>query len=250
MVKGMVKFIRMQEWEPLSYTSRFMLPPSEDDMLKDFIENRLMNYFHPLLVMWGWLSEKANLRLQAVAGTSPPGLSECVNFALLGSVDTERKHEVETMKFASLLFPKRLDDAVNTRPITVSNGSNFVVTALSSIFIFMSEGSIERAQTRLKEAETFYERSLRRWITFNAYGVRMRRIVSLIWARFNLRWGSFDLRFLSLIRLRFFSNLAFDCTKDAISIFSASGEYHSVLFLLLKLVLVADTHSEIQRQNS
>ena len=250
---GIVKFIRIQEWEPLSYTSRFMLPPSEDDMLKDFIENRPMKYYHRLARdAWLTVTEKTNLRLQAVAGTSPSGLAERMSFALLERVDTERKSEVETMKFVSLLFQKRLDDAVNMRPITVSNGSEFLATALSSIFIFMSESAIdERAQARLKEAAI-------RLFTSDHYddGVLLMRMASLDKdaADYLIDMGKIQLA------LRFIRSTVSESDKaailfklgvrlyetnrkkDAITIFSASGEYHPVLFLLLELGLVADAH--------
>ena len=250
---GIVKFINIAEWEPLSYTSRFMPPPDENQMTRDFIETRPRHYFHRFARdAWLTVTEKTNLRLQAVAGTSPSGLAEEINFALLNRVDTEHTKEVEAMKFVSLLFQKRLEEAVNMRPLTMVEDPTFVVTALSSIFIMMSQDGIdERAQAQLKASAV-------KLFANNQYddGILMMRIGSLDKEAaeylIDMDKHQLALRFLRstvadsdkrLILFKLGAKLyGSQRKKEAITIFAASGEYHAVLSILLDLSLVADAH--------
>lgn len=251
-VNGVVKFINVERFEPLSYTSNYLPVPSEDEMIKDFITSNPSNCYNRLARdAWLIATGQTNLRLQAVAGTSPTGLAERMNYALLSRTDIDNS-DMTKMRFFSLIFQNRVEEAVTLYQGCETKEPDFLANTLTGVFLLLTEKSItERARTHLGVCA-------KRAFASNNYddGILLMRMGKLdkeaahflidkdkrqLAMRFIRSTVPEEDRKTALFRLGVLLYNKNNLT-DAIPILSASGEWHAVLFVLFTMGLIADVH--------
>jgi WD40 repeat protein len=148
---GMVKFVTIENFRPLSYFSRYLPPPSENQRLRDFVKYRPSAAYSKLACdVWTVVAGRANLRIHAMAGAEPIGFFEKVNFCLLDRI-SEQDDEHTNMKLMSLLFVDKFEEAAQLQHMTEAVEPNFLRQSLLSAYLLLTENPIdERARILLK----------------------------------------------------------------------------------------------------
>jgi hypothetical protein len=150
---GMVKFVTIENFRPLSYFSRYLPAPSESQRLRDFIRYRPSTAYPKLACdAWTAVAGRANLRIHAMAGAQVIGLFEKVNICLLDRI-SEQNDEWTNMKLMSLLFLDKFEEAAQLQHMTEAVEPNFLRQSLLSAYLLLTENPIdERARILLKSS--------------------------------------------------------------------------------------------------
>jgi hypothetical protein len=148
---GIVKFIDIEKFQPLSYFSRFLPPPAETQRLRDFVRYRPSKAYSRFACdAWLTTADRANMRIHATAGGDPPGVFERLYFSLLDRISGADDYRTN-LKFVSLLFLDKFEEAAQLQHRTEAHEPDFLRQSLLSAYLLLTENPIDdRARILLK----------------------------------------------------------------------------------------------------
>jgi WD40 repeat protein len=246
---SLVKFVTIADFQPLSVISKYCPPPSDRERICEFAKSKPSRFFHPYARdPWLVATGRTNVRLQATASDSPYGQFEKLNLALL----SRGSGQSDPLRFMSLLFLDRFDEAAHVRDNSDPRQPEFLKNSLMNVCLLTMETTVnERAQVLLKRAAIDFF-NLGNWDE-GVILLRMGRLDREA-ADYLIDVEKFQMavRFLrSVVKPEDRQVLLFklgvklwEASKGAraISVFSAVRQFHPVLFILLRLGLVVDAH--------
>ena len=253
---NVVRFIRLVDWKPIHYVSKFLPLPSSDDIVRKFIlarmENKGLEYLsEDARDIWQVLKGKQSLRLQSLAGIGAPGFYEHLTCELLDKAGINSK-EGERVKFLTYIFANRFADAAMIVPQDDPSDPNYILQSAFGGLLIAAENQpsdklivhLKTAATSLLAAERFEDAA----VLFRI--IRMDRAA----VDYMLDYGQIEiaLRFIRSIldgedkKTAVFrvgaEKFASGKLTEAVRFFLGSGQYHAVLATLLKLGHVADAY--------
>jgi hypothetical protein len=249
-MEGMVRFISIADWQPISIASSYLRPPTNEQMLVDFITKRPSKFFsHISTDAWLSVSGKKVLRLQAVAAAPPSGLCEEITYQLLDRIEIDSN--VANLKFTSLLFLNRFEDAslFLQQQTDYAATEAFLNSVLCSILLLPID---ERTQIHLKAS------AMRAFNGDKAeHGAILMRIAGLDKeaADHLIELGEYGMaiRFLRTVvndgdrRLILFKlgirKFEQRLSEDSLTLFAAAQEYHAVLYVMTEMDLIVDSYN-------
>ena len=256
MEDAVVRFLRLSDWKPVHYISKFLPLPKKEDIIKNFIACRKEDKGLEFLSedardVWQIYKGKGNLRLQAICGIGKPGYYEQLTCELLdkAGINTPEGHKV---KFLTYIFANKLTEAALLLPLEDATRDDFMLnTAFGGLLLTASDKPSDALVVHLKTAATALMAAER----FEDAAVLF-RIAKLdrIAVDYFIEYGQIELamRFVRAVldgeekETAIFRLGAEKYTKgkisEAIPFFAGSGQYHAVLAALMDLGHVVDSH--------
>jgi hypothetical protein len=249
---GIVKFVDIEKFQPLSYFSRFLPPPAETQRLRDFVRYRPSKAYSRFACdAWLTTAGRANMRIHATAGGDPPGIFERLYFSLLDRISGADDHRTN-LKFVSLLFLDKFEEAAQLQHLTEAHEPDFIRQSLLSAYLLLTENPIDERARILLKASAMRLFNVGKWED----GVLLMRIGRLdkeaAECLANAQKTQLAVRFIrstiaaadrksALLKLGA-RLLDAGKTAQAIGMFAAGGHYQVVLFAMLTAGLVPDAH--------
>lgn len=251
---GIVKFIRISDWMQLSYVSNYAPAPSEDQILKYFIENRKENdYYTPIARdAWIFLNEMPmNMRLHSVLCTGKVGEFDRIHYEYLSRIDSN-VYKIKVLRFNTLIFLGKFEEAADLIFEPDSNKNNFLTNSLlSTLLLLVSNGLTEKARIQLKAISMSlfsqqkydegsvlmkaanYDKDAAIYLLENnkfEYAIKFIR---------NIENKEEHKELLLIYGIKLYKLGRLD---DSIPLFAAAEQYHPVLYILFTLGLIPDAY--------
>ena len=258
---GIVKFVRIYDWKPLSYLSKFMPPPTSDQVLSYFITHQKEEIYFSTAAKDAWLCifETIPMRMNSLYGIGKKGYFESILYSYNEKI-ANASPELIRNKIVSLLFLKRYEEASHLAIEPNVDDPKYFNSAVFSALIIASEDKLnERARLHLKStamnlisARKFDDAAI--LLRLSGYDVEA--------AESFLEFSQFD------IATKFLRNtiddenekndllFKFGCKyfelgkiENAIPYFAGAGQYHPVLFILFSMGYVVDAYFIMKHLN-
>ncbi|KAH0787133.1 hypothetical protein GPJ56_009131 [Histomonas meleagridis] len=252
---NIVKFIRISDWRQLNYISKYLPPPMEDENLSYFISNRkeFDYYSNVTRDVWTFLKEKdpKNLRLHSKYCINLNGELEKVNLRYLSTIKAnENLSKIKDLKFASLIFLNKFEEASELIFDPDPTKENFFFNALYSTLLLIINGNTLNEKVKLQLKTTAISLFSRKMYLEGSFLMKIAGLDKEA-ALYLMEDDMIELS------LRFIRNMndnndmliIVGCklmkngkTESALPMFAGAKQFHAVLFALFEMGLIPDAY--------